>query len=1752
MNQHDRALVRGAFAGRTVAFTPDDEAEIHAGTIRALLLGRAPDGEVFDEGFESPPRVSMSGARIVDSLDLRDLERPDGTPLPSLELVGCTFDKPLDLSHAALRRLSLSGSRFELLDARDARVDGNVDLEGVGALGPDGPCRVDLFGIRVAGDIRAPRAVLRAELRPRHERDYEMGDRRAALDLRMARIEGDIALQPGFRAHGGVSLRGAQVAGSLWLAGAELDAGETFPLDCGAARIEGSVRLAAGIGPDGKPAPFRARGFMNMWGVDIGGALSMGGARLERMPPVPEALSAEREPEHDWCGIDLINSVVGGDVYLSGESVTGLDGDVPFTTAIDGVIWLDSARVGGGLNLSGTRIDEDLSAIGARVGGDLLLVAYDEIPPAFADIQFEGIDVGGSLKISGQAGSVRLDRARVAGYLTAFAKLRELALIDGVVEADVTLRLDPIADASPAGLSLLDARIGGMLTLTGEVSQLDGRRLKVEKNCELYGPIGTLALTDASFGGFLDRRGDTGPLFLERVRVGSHLYVVGEAGDLNATNAVIGSDVWLETAVASATDGADDADQFADASTEPDPADDSESESEFVAESEFEPDAEFEDDAEFDADGDAEPDAEPAGDPPEPPGIAFLDAEVGGLLTLKGLAGDVNLIRARIEKDLEVSGATNDVYLTDGIVAGAVKLLGRIGGLQMDRLRVEGHCTVRSPAGEISAADARIGGDLQLGSDDGDATAVDMSFLDAEIGGLVTLAGRAARLTFERARIGKRVTIAGQARQLVLNSATIGENLSFTDSSWVGFVNLIDTKVMNVGLFGVLGTPLSEERAINGIAMQVAGEVEIREATIHGGVLLRDTVVGQNFLLRRSALRAPIDATRLHVGGDLEISAVQFHGHVGLGQAHVEGRLRLEDTDLVWSGDRRRPAVIDLDDARIDTELSIAGVPTPGDRRTAEAYEMLGRGGILAMRSLELPFYPGWRLVEALVDPAVIEELSGARARGMSRPGVVGFLWKRPRLGRRGEVRLLTGSAAPIHELNARIGDRFRLHEPGDAERYLQFFSCYVWGELGPFRAVQPEDPGLDGLEPLSDDEEAPPAWQLEPITALRTASDANQYVVRYSLRYGDILYAAVAAVRPDGQVDLLSREALGRLPSRGGERWVSPFRFAEGGPDGDFPRSVGRPAEWSEERGRRVARIGADLRSSFSSPSKIVRLEDARADRLDDRDGREWNAEARLKLDGFAYTRAHSRGDGTTNPLAQAERLSLLRRMRREDAVYRCAALRVRPLHSHPGMWLAELATAIRATESTGEDAGRYRRGTTAFLWALGRALHLDAQDALAEGIPELSGRSLESPEAVLDYVRLHACAARGERLLEPGDPACGPDAAAPVRIELGGNGAPHRVEGAFLGPDGIRDCRFEVDDDGAVTCASSGPPTAGSAGWRERRVGPFRAAVPASGGGLAEFAGSPWGDEGWEVLLPTDADERRNWADLILRDVVPAIRDRLADDVMTETTEATEARTQPAVRPRPAPGGAIRRALRRLWDARDARTANRLRWLRLQYPDGKPTLDSYHAHPYEVLAGALRNEGEDRAARRILSEKLRIETRIEKWTRKPGGKLFNYFFGFFFDFGLSSGRALLATAGLLAAGWAGVAWLNESGLLVVDFTPSATMIVDSPSGIVGGTPTREMALALAEPGRAEARVPCGDNISNLVFAADHMVPVLEFGQRHRCQVAGSRPPGSEGWWLSPQLWQVGLTLYSVLGAIFVSIALLTVSGVLRRHAES
>jgi hypothetical protein len=74
-------------------------------------------------------------------------------------------------------------------------------------------------------------------------------------------------------------------------------------------------------------------------------------------------------------------------------------------------------------------------------------------------------------------------------------------------------------------------------------------------------------------------------------------------------------------------------------------------------------------------------------------------------------------------------------------------------------------------------------------------------------------------------------------------------------------------------------------------------------------------------------------------------------------------------------------------------------------------------------------------------------------------------------------------------------------------------------------------------------------------------------------------------------------------------------------------------------------------------------------------------------------------------------------------------------------------------------------------------------------------------------------------------------------------------------------------------------------------------------------------------------------------------------------------------------------------------------------------------------------------------------------------------------------------------------------------------------------------------------AEVPCGDEIDSLIYALDVFLPLVDLRQEARCA------PSSDAW-AAPWVW--AKALYALLGWIVTSLAILTVSGIMKRRTGS
>jgi hypothetical protein len=209
----------------------------------------------------------------------------------------------------------------------------------------------------------------------------------------------------------------------------------------------------------------------------------------------------------------------------------------------------------------------------------------------------------------------------------------------------------------------------------------------------------------------------------------------------------------------------------------------------------------------------------------------------------------------------------------------------------------------------------------------------------------------------------------------------------------------------------------------------------------------------------------------------------------------------------------------------------------------------------------------------------------------------------------------------------------------------------------------------------------------------------------------------------------------------------------------------------------------------------------------------------------------------------------------------------------------------------------------------------------------------------------------------------------------------------------------------------------------------------------------------------------------------------------------------------------------------SRDEVWKPRHHWLNLQYFDKRrPQVSEFTPGAYEQLVKTLNMDGLYDDAHKITSAKL---TQERKLSRRFWYKLRWWSFGFFFGYGFSPFRAfctitLCIIVGACAAHVAdyGVAQFPTMGnVLVANRTVSEGTAIDD--GITSAN-------------------PCGKRIQSVLYALDVFVPVLNLRQQTACSIRTDKPG-----------WRHAQAAYALLGWLLTPLALLTFSGILKKHLE-
>jgi hypothetical protein len=503
---------------------------VRAALVRHLLLGLKLIG-ARDACVVPLTGVRIQGARIEGVLDLSDGARP-GAGLPGLVLENCDIAEPINLEGARIARLSIAGSRFRHLNARETDIDGAFDFSRACPLpDPVAPLAegwIDLRGSIINGQLTGSGAFLQAPI-PRET--VRPRDRRAALWMENATVQGSVMLMDGFRAEGGVSLDAAIIRGDVWANEATVTLGEGDPFRTQGTRIGGMLVAERLV----------SQGMLWLLGVHIGGVLQLSGARL-----YGRTSDGGSEPDVDRKALIADHAVIGRTVFLTRGFVA--DGRVSFT----------EARIGG-----------DLACVGAVINNKTAngeAIALEANSTEIADnLDLNRANIRGMVSLVGATidGGLLVNGARLDN-LTEDASGSALRAVNARIGEDAQFGRSTQADGSETPteclgcVDMVGTAIGGNLSFRGTVLAngecdrdalaLMGQRTRVQGMVEFtdkFQAMGAVVMTAAKIGGELrvDDASFSNPqlsaIYGKDIAVGN---------DLSLMNSIARGDIRLERA----------------------------------------------------------------------------------------------------------------------------------------------------------------------------------------------------------------------------------------------------------------------------------------------------------------------------------------------------------------------------------------------------------------------------------------------------------------------------------------------------------------------------------------------------------------------------------------------------------------------------------------------------------------------------------------------------------------------------------------------------------------------------------------------------------------------------------------------------------------------------------------------------------------------------------------------------------------------------------------------------------------------------------------------------------------------------------------------------------------------------------------------------------------------------------------------------------------------------------------------------
>ncbi len=201
----------------------------------------------------------------------------------------------------------------------------------------------------------------------------------------------------------------------------------------------------------------------------------------------------------------------------------------------------------------------------------------------------------------------------------------------------------------------------------------------------------------------------------------------------------------------------------------------------------------------------------------------------------------------------------------------------------------------------------------------------------------------------------------------------------------------------------------------------------------------------------------------------------------------------------------------------------------------------------------------------------------------------------------------------------------------------------------------------------------------------------------------------------------------------------------------------------------------------------------------------------------------------------------------------------------------------------------------------------------------------------------------------------------------------------------------------------------------------------------------------------------------------------------------------------------------------------ASRVAWLSRQFPNGRPTADSFRPQPYEELSRVLRRHGQAQEADAIAVEKIRM--RLAARIDRPWARVMPNLLMMVSNHGYSSGRAMLSFVVFVLLG------ALMYSVAVWGFGQPFVPFETSPEPVEYALPF-DLARVSTDQGCPGLNV--------FEYALDVALPLINLGQDTYCRFA---PVGPWRW-----VWSLLHSIYVLVGTALSAVVVLTLTGVLRR----